>query len=82
MAKPKEQSKVLAEFQRVDGIVRLKVGVTQKGEPYIDLRQYWQPPDTDEWAPTRKGVRLHGEMLEQLVAALGKADKELDKLYK
>ena len=81
MAKPQEQSTILAEFERPDGIVRLKVGITQKGEPYIDLRQYWQPPDT-EWTPTRKGVRLHGEMLPELIAALQKADKALDKLYK
>ncbi len=81
MARPQEQSKTIAEFERPDGVVRLKVGVGKNGEPYIDLRNYWQPDDGD-WAPTKKGIRLHGEALEALIAALGMADKELDKLYK
>ena len=81
MANPKERDEILAEFERIDGITLLKVGVGKNGEPYIDLRNYWQPPDGDSWAPTKKGVRLHGEALSKLMEALGQAKATLDKWY-
>ncbi|KKK92721.1 hypothetical protein LCGC14_2700110 [marine sediment metagenome] len=42
MGRPKEQSEVLAEFERADGVTLLKVGVGKNGKPYIDLSNYWQ----------------------------------------
>ncbi|KKL45603.1 hypothetical protein LCGC14_2354000 [marine sediment metagenome] len=80
MARPKEQSETVAEFERADGVTLLKVGVGKNGEPYIDLRNYWRP-EPDTWAPTKKGVRLHGEQLSKLLKALQQAKDTLDKWY-
>jgi hypothetical protein len=60
----------------------VKVGVGKNEQPFVDIRQYWMPPDGDEWAPTKKGVRLHAENLERLREVFATADAELDKLYK
>ncbi|KKM60698.1 hypothetical protein LCGC14_1539220 [marine sediment metagenome] len=81
MSRPTEQSEVVAEFERADGVTLLRVGIGKNGEPYVDLRNYWQPTDADDWAPTKKGVRLHGEQLSKLIEALQQAKSKLDKLY-
>ena len=79
MAKPQQQEIVIAEFERSDGLVRLKVGIGKGGEPFVDLRVYWQPED--EWVPTKKGVRFHAEVLPRLIEALQAADKHIEGLY-
>ena len=77
--KPEPQEHVLVEFERPDGLVRLKVGVGKNGDPFVDLRNHWRPED--EWIPTRKGVRLHAETLPRLVEALQKADAMVEEMY-
>ena len=49
-------------------------------DPHIDVRNYYLDDD-DNWAPTQKGVRIHAEMvpelLKQLQLALDAVDKEV-----
>ena len=52
-------------------------GIIAKGEPYLDIRTYYRDDD-DEWAPTKKGVRLHAEFGDDLVAAVKAALEEID----
>lgn len=51
-----------------------------KGEPYIDIRTYYED-DSGEWLPTKKGIRLHCEMvptlLEQIQQSLDDVDEVL-----
>ena len=77
--KPEPQEHVLVEFERPDGLVRVKVGVGKDGEPFIDLRNHWMPEN--DWVPTRKGVRLHAETLPRLIEALKAADAKVEELY-
>lgn len=82
MAKPQPQEMVIAEFERPDGLVRLKVGISKSGEPFVDLRNYWMPNEQpSDWAPTKKGVRLHAEALPALIEAFKAADKAIEKMY-
>ncbi len=49
-------------------------------DPHVDVRAYYLNDD-DEWAPTSKGVRIHAEMvpelLKQLQLALDAVDKKV-----
>lgn len=67
---------VISTYHGTDeGNIQLKVVVTKTtNQPYIDLRNYWLPPGQSEFKPTKKGVRLHAENLEDLIADLQKAN--------
>ncbi len=43
-----------------------------KGHPYIEIRTYWRARDDDEWRPSKKGVTLKPELVEELIVALKK----------
>lgn len=61
-----------------DGEIRLKVGVGRSGQPFIDLRHYWLPPNgSDELVPTKRGIRLHAENIDAIVEALRRGDEAL-----
>lgn len=65
--------------QSEDGEIRLKVLVAKTTkQPFIDIRNYWLPPGQTEFAPTKKGVRIHAENLKQLIEDLQKADAVLE----
>jgi len=61
-------------------VVDLKVGkgsdvlrVTRKtfnGVEYVDVRRWYINRDTNEYAPTQKGVMIPVEMCEQVIAAI------------
>lgn len=55
-------------------------GLVSKDQPYIDIRTQYLD-DSDEWQFTQKGVRLHAEMvpelLEQIKASLDEIDETL-----
>ena len=45
-----------------------------KGNVYIDLREYYQMPESEkEWLPTKKGIRFKRAMLEAVIGLLEKA---------
>jgi hypothetical protein len=45
-----------------------------KDHQYIDIREYWKPPDNDQYLPTKKGITIPVDdtfdMLEDLTAGL------------
>ncbi len=43
-----------------------------EGHPYIDIRTYWRTRDDEEWRPSKKGVTLKPELVEELIVALKK----------
>ena len=76
----KEFEEVVGTFHQTDeGEIRVKVGVAKSGQPFVDLRHWWLPPGAkdEELVPTKRGVRLHAENLEALIAALVGGDEIL-----
>lgn len=49
-----------------------------KGRDYIDLRIYFQD-DNGEWKPTKKGVTLSPDKIEDIIGFFNKAKEELAK---
>lgn len=80
MANNRGFEEVVSTYQESDeGNIQLRVLVTKTtNQPYIDLRNYWLPPGQSEFKPTKKGVRIHAENLEQLIADLQKANTILE----
>ena len=50
---------------------RIRIGLNEyEGREYIDIRQYFQN-DEGEWRPTKKGVTLPPDKMEDLHKAIG-----------
>ena len=67
-----DAGRVLLEFQRHDGVVRLALR-DYKGAKYIDMRKWFTGVDS-ELHPTKQGVSLSVEVLPELQAALAQAE--------
>lgn len=80
MQKLADQEIVIREFSK-NGSTKLvlKVGI-YKGNPFADLRTCFLS-DKEEWAMTQKGIRIHAESIQDLIAALQEGDEKLDVLY-
>ena len=50
-----------------------------KGEPYLDIRTYYED-DNGEWLPTKKGIRLHCEMVSTLLEQIQQSLEEVDEV--
>ena len=48
-----------------------------KGKKYVDMRIYYTTDDGDTWNPTKKGITVPPEKIEEVKAALCKAQEEL-----
>jgi len=46
-----------------------------KGKQYIDIRTYFEN-DSGEWIPTKKGISLTPDNLDEMIAFLQKAKKQ------
>ncbi len=56
---------------------RIRVTVDEfKGRKYVDCRVYWQDSD-GEWKPSKKGIALTQETIDEVIEALMKARDEL-----
>jgi len=56
-----------------------KIGVSieeYRGTRFIDCRVYWED-DQGQWKPSKKGIALNGECINEVINALQKARKEL-----
>jgi len=75
--------KILTEFQKNSlEIIRVS-SVDYQGNHYIDLRT-WVEGDRDgrrEEIPTRKGLRIHSELLPDLIQALQQAEDLFKKRF-
>lgn len=48
-----------------------------EGKPYTSLRVWYQPDDSDEWRPTKKGVSVRDRELAQVIDALTKIARKV-----
>lgn len=77
MAKPKEFQEVVGSIPKGDGDeIRVTAGIS-KDKPYIDLR-FWYKDDDGDMQPTKKGVRFHAEMVEDVLNLIGEATDLID----
>lgn len=49
-----------------------------KGHRFIDCRIFWKD-DAGEYRPSKKGISLNDETVKEVITALSKADRELEK---
>lgn len=67
---------IIGEIQKT-GTDRIIVTVKEfKGKTYIDVRNFFEN-DEGEMVPTKKGVSLTPENLDELIRILGEAKKQL-----
>lgn len=48
-----------------------------KGKKYVDMRVYYTTDEGDSWNPTKKGITIPPEKIEEAIEALEKAKEEL-----
>jgi hypothetical protein len=57
---------------------RIRVSIEEyRGSTFVDLRVYWED-EQGEWRPSKKGIALNGDCIDQVIEALQKARKELE----
>ncbi len=67
---------IIGEIQKT-GTDRIIVTVKEfKGKTYVDVRNFFEN-DEGEMVPTKKGVSLTPENLDELIRILGEAKKQL-----
>ena len=49
-----------------------------KGHRFIDCRIFWKD-NAGEYRPSKKGISLNDETVKEVITALSKADRELEK---
>jgi hypothetical protein len=71
-----EGAMIIGEIQKT-GTDRIIVTVKEfKGKTYVDVRNFFEN-DEGEMVPTKKGVSLTPENLDELIRILGEAKKQL-----
>ena len=56
---------------------KIRVSIEEyRGTRFIDCRVYWED-DQGQWKPSKKGIALNGECINEVLNALQKARKEL-----
>lgn len=69
---------IIAEILRnPTEIIRIALS-NYKGKDYLDMRIFYLD-DNNEWKPTKKGVTLTPDMLDEAIMALQKAKEEFQK---
>ena len=63
---------IIAEIEK-NAIERIQITINEyKGHKFVDCRVYYED-DQGEWKPTKKGIALTGETIDEVVSALKKA---------
>lgn len=71
------ENQILYEFTRnQDETVRLTLR-EYKERKYIDLRVFYQPEDSNEMRPTKKGITLALELLPEVKKGIAACEKKL-----
>ncbi|MCK4506029.1 MAG: transcriptional coactivator p15/PC4 family protein [Candidatus Aegiribacteria sp.] len=68
--------KTIRDIEKGTDLVRIELSEF-KGNQYIGARIYYMD-DKGDWKPTRKGITLTPEMMEQVRDALSEALKEVE----
>ena len=57
---------------------KIRVSIEEyRGSTFIDCRVYWQN-NKGEWHPSKKGIALNGECIDEVIEALQKASEKLE----
>jgi hypothetical protein len=72
----KPLEKTIRDIEKGNDLVRIELSEF-KGNQYIGARIYYMD-DKGDWKPTRKGITLTPEMMEQVRDALSEALKEVE----
>jgi hypothetical protein len=59
----------MKEITSGKGVIRVQKNEF-KGKHYIDVRKFYQDKDTEEWKPTRKGISIPVDLVEEIIEAL------------
>lgn len=52
---------------------RLKLTTSEwRGEEYVDIREFYTREGSEEWLPTRKGIRFNKKLLGEIIELLKK----------
>lgn len=69
---------ILAEIEK-NPVEKIMITLSEfKKKKYVDLRIYFMNDDM-EWKPTKKGVTIAPDLIDQVIEALKKAKEELEK---
>ena len=74
------EQRLIAEFEK-NALERVKVCLNEwQGNTYVDVRCWYRKnaSDGDAYHPGSKGIRLHCELLSDLIAALKEAESALE----
>ena len=56
---------------------KIRISIEEyRGARFVDCRVYWED-DQGEWKPSKKGIALNDECINEVINALQKARKEL-----
>lgn len=77
--KPNAKAKLISEFSK-NSLETIRVMFTQfNGKKLLDLRTWVRGEDGESYIPTRKGISLRVEQVEELKEAIDKAAEEIGK---
>ncbi|MGD9580414.1 MAG: transcriptional coactivator p15/PC4 family protein [Vampirovibrionia bacterium] len=71
------EKQLLAAIER-NATEELQIAINEyKGKQYVDLRIFYTNDDGDSWNPTKKGVTVAPDKIDEVMDALAKAKEEL-----
>ncbi|MGW8272929.1 MAG: transcriptional coactivator p15/PC4 family protein [Thermodesulfovibrionales bacterium] len=71
---------IIGEIERNE-TERLRVSAeSYRGKDYLDIRIYYLEQSSGEWKPTKKGVTLAPEKIDEFSALISKAGGEFGKI--
>lgn len=59
----------MPDIKHKKGIIRIQKS-NFKGYEYIDVRKYYLKEETGEWLPTKKGIAIPPELVDEIITAL------------
>jgi hypothetical protein len=69
---------ILAEIEK-NPMEKIMISISEfKKKKYVDVRVYFMDDDM-EWKPTKKGVTIAPDLIDQVIEALNKAKEEFEK---
>lgn len=71
------EKQLLASIER-NATEELQIAINEyKGKQYVDLRIFYTNDEGDSWNPTKKGVTVAPDKIDDVIEALTKAKEEL-----
>jgi len=64
----------MIEIQNGEGVIRVEKS-EYRGRVGLDIRRYYWDEENGEWRPTKKGIRIGEELVEEVLSA---AVEEMD----